>query len=271
MGQRRRGLRWVLVIVLALVAGLVVIPAVEGTAVTERGSLFGVTTSQKVVGLTFDDGPDPRWTPTAVDLLRRDRAHATFFLIGRRVAQHPELVARELRGGNEIGDHTWSHPHLRTLGPASVEDQLSRADAAIRQAGAPAPHYFRPPYGEADPTVAMIASKHGYRTVYWGICVERYADHEPPRQTVQAILKRIHPGMIILAHDGGPPDRSSTFAVLPAVLQGLTREGYRIDDVTDLLRAASDVRHGGVSHRHPHVRTQAVPARLLPAPSRVAR
>jgi peptidoglycan-N-acetylglucosamine deacetylase len=230
--------RSIVVLVLGLVVALVVVPAIEGSAVTERGALFGATTSQKVVGLTFDDGPDPRWTPRAVDLLRQEKAHATFFFIGSHVVAHPELVTRVLRGGNEIGNHTWSHPHLTTVSAATVEDQLSRTDAAIRRAGAPALRYFRPPYGDGDRTVAMIASKHGYRTVYWGICVEKYADHNPPRQTVQAILKRVHPGMIILAHDGSPPDRSPTFTVLPAVLQGLTKEGYRIDDVTGLLRAA---------------------------------
>jgi peptidoglycan/xylan/chitin deacetylase (PgdA/CDA1 family) len=253
MERNKRVSRSIVLLVLGLVAALVVIPALEGSAVADRGSLFGVSTSQKVVGLTFDDGPDPRWTPTAVDLLKQDRARATFFFVGRRAAAHPELVARVLRGGNEIGNHTWSHPRLTAQSPAAVDDQLSRADAAIRRAGAPAPRYFRPPYGASDRTVAMIASAHGYRTVYWGICVEKYADHNPPRQTVRAILRRVHPGMIILAHDGGPPDRSPTFTVLPAVLQGLTREGYRIDDVTGLLRAAGGQHqpqaHKAVAHR----------------------
>ena len=271
MEGRKRVSRSILLVVAGLVVALVVIPALEGSAVTERASLFGVRTSQKVVGLTFDDGPDPRWTPAAVDLLKKDDAKATFFFIGRRAAAHPDLVARVLRGGSEIGNHTWSHPHLTGVSPATVDDQLSHADAAIRRAGAPAPRYFRPPYGASDRTVAMIASAHGYRTVYWGICVEKYADHNPPRQTVRAILRRVHPGMIILAHDGGPPDRSPTFAVLPAVLQGLTREGYQIDDVTGLLRAATEHHqpsaHRAVTHRLPAHRAVAhgAVAQQLPA------
>jgi peptidoglycan/xylan/chitin deacetylase (PgdA/CDA1 family) len=246
------------VVVLGLAIGLVVVPAWEGSAATHHGAIFGVGTSQKAVALTFDDGPDPRWTPDVLALLAKDKARATFFVVGRRATQHPDLVAMEVRAGDEVGNHTWNHKRLKGLPPAAIGAELEDGEKAIRRAGAPAPRYFRPPYGAADQTMAAVAAAHGYRTVYWGLCVERFSNHHPPGAAVRAILRRVRPGMIILAHDGGPPDRSRTMAVLPAVLRGLARRGYRIDDVTQLMRIDEP-------HQHP------TPAVLAPRPPLASR
>lgn len=201
--------------------------------------LSSVHTTGRLVALTFDDGPDPRWTPEVLDLLRRSNASATFFVTGLNAVAHSDLVGAEVNGGNEIGDHTWSHPDLRTLAAPAIESEIVRGGAGIRAAGAPAPQLFRPPYGESDDAVAVVADAEGYRTVLWSLALEHYVDHTPDLAGgVEALLDRVHPGSIILAHDGGVPNRGRTLQALPLLLAGLKAQGYRVVDVSTLLAAA---------------------------------
>src|SRR5437763_10715233 len=118
-----------------------------------KGAVVRVDTHQRLVALTFDDGPDPRWTPRVLDLLREYHAHATFFEVGKNVVAHPDLVHAVLADGNEVGDHTWDHPDLDLMSPAQVDQEIERGADAIRQVGAPAPRYFRPPKGLTDEAV----------------------------------------------------------------------------------------------------------------------
>jgi peptidoglycan/xylan/chitin deacetylase (PgdA/CDA1 family) len=198
---------------------------------------FRVRTNEKVVGMTFDDGPDPRWTPRVLELLAQHRARATFFLVGKSVLEHPDLVHAELSGGNEVADHTWDHPDLELLSPAQVNDEIERGADALRQVGAPSPKYFRPPKGFTDEAVGVIANAHRYRTVFWELCLERFVDHTDVGGGVEAMLARVRPGAILLAHDGGIPNRGRTLQALPILLQGLRDRGYKIVDITQLLKA----------------------------------
>ena len=105
------------------------------------GSIVGVRTGEKAIALTFDDGPDPEWTPRVLDALGRLGMRATFFLVGERAARHPELVARIAAEGHEVGSHSWDHPSLPELAPAAVAEQIARTRAALGAADArpPAP------------------------------------------------------------------------------------------------------------------------------------
>lgn len=219
-------------------------PSSQRAGVEAANGIFRVQTRQPVVALTFDDGPDPRFTPAVLDLLRRHRARATFFQIGQNALAHRDLVARVLSEGHEIGDHTFDHPDLALLPSYRVDEEIERGADALRSAGAPGPVLFRPPRGATDEVVGVLADAERYRTIFWELTVEHYVNHMPVHEGVAKLLDRVRPGTIILAHDGGLPnridphgqDRSRTVEALPALLEGLDRKGYRVVDVSELLR-----------------------------------
>ncbi len=211
-------------------------------------AIFQVHTTQRLVSLTFDDGPDPRWTPQVLDVLHQHGAQATFFDTGINALAHPDLIAAEIAGGHEIGDHTWSHPDLRLLSPSAMKSELVKGAEAIHAAGAPVPLLFRPPYGSTDDAVAVAAATGGYRTVRWNLCLERYVNHGlGVVEGVEAVLGQVRPGSIILAHDGGIPDRTRTMQALSMLLTGLQARGYRVVDASTLLASAQRPRPTSVS------------------------
>jgi len=211
-----------------------------GTAPAGRkGAVVRVETKQRLVALTFDDGPDPRWTPKVLELLRQYHAHATFFEVGLNVTAHADLVHAVLADGNEVGDHTWDHPDLELMSAPQVDQEITAGAEAISRVGAPAPKYFRPPKGLTDEAVGVLANANRYRTIFWDLCLERFVDHTPDMpDAVLDLLTRVKPGSIILAHDGGIPDRTKTLKTLPMLLQGLKARGYKMVDVSQLLKAA---------------------------------
>jgi peptidoglycan-N-acetylglucosamine deacetylase len=192
-----------------------------------------------MLALTFDDGPDPRWTPRVLALLRQYHAHATFFEVGKRVVAHPDLVHDVLADNNEVADHTWDHPDLEVMSTAEVSQEINRGADAITSAGAPTPKYFRPPKGLTDDAVGVLANANQFRTIFWDLCLEAFVNHTGNMpEAVGDMLGRVKPGSIILAHDGGIPDRTKTMQTLPMLLEGLKARGYKIVDVTQLLKAA---------------------------------
>ena len=204
--------------------------------------MFRVQTKQRIVALTFDDGPDPRWTPRVLELLRQYHAHATFFQVGKNIVVHPDLVHAALDDGNEVADHTWDHPDLELLPAAQVGEEITAGADAFRQVGAPAPKYFRPPKGFTDEAIGVLADANQYRTIFWDLCLERFVDHTPDMaDAVQDMLTRVKPGSIILAHDGGIPNRTKTLQTLPMLLEGLRARGFKMVDVTQLLKSAQHV------------------------------
>jgi peptidoglycan/xylan/chitin deacetylase (PgdA/CDA1 family) len=207
-----------------------------------KGAVVRVQTNQRMVALTFDDGPDPRWTPTVLALLRQYHAHATLFEVGKNVVAHPDLVHAVLNDGNEVADHTWDHPDLEIMPTVMVNQEITQGADAITQVGAPAPKYFRPPKGLTDEAVGVLANANQYRTIFWDLCLERFVDHTPDmRDALDDMLTRVGPGSIILAHDGGIPDRTKTMKTLPMLLEGLKARGFKMVDVTQLHKAAQHV------------------------------
>lgn len=162
------------------------------TGVTTR-----VATRQAVAALTFDDGPDPDWTPRLLELLERHGARGTFFMVGKSAARRPELVARVAAGGHAIGNHTWDHPSLPTLRGRYRRWQIRRCEEAL------APHgggLFRPPYGHLTPAAQLDARRLGYRVVTWSAVAEDWLD-DPAERLVERVERRLAPGSIVLFHD----------------------------------------------------------------------
>ncbi|TCN44518.1 peptidoglycan/xylan/chitin deacetylase (PgdA/CDA1 family) [Kribbella orskensis] len=174
-----------------------------------------VPPSGKVLYLTFDDGPQREWTPRVLSLLAKHQAKATFFVLGREAAAHPDLVALEKRLGHHVGNHTWDHPMLTHLPPAEIQQEIS--------SGVPS-KCFRPPYRDTNAHVAAVAASYHQRQVLWDVDT---LDWEKPgtAKIERAILQGARPGAIILLHDGGG-NRAQTVAALDHALTKLTAQGY---------------------------------------------
>ena len=170
------------------------------------------------MALTFDDGPDPRWTPEVLATLEAHDVHATFFLVGRQAARYPDLVRQIIADGNAVGVHTWDHQRLVPAGEAKFEAQVDREMSLLQQLTGATPTCLRPPYGSADDATLQRASERHLRVVQW---------NDDPRDWTRpgtsAIIHRVNatPNTVVLLHDGGG-DRSETVEALGPILDKIT-------------------------------------------------
>lgn len=186
------------------------------------------------VALTFDDGPTPYYSPAIISYLESTHTPATFFVLGQYAQAYPYLVQREAAGGFAIGIHSWSHPDMRQLSPAQQAWQLEATAQQIRaDIGDYCLWLWRPPYGSYDASITNLAGKFGLTTIVWD---DDPADwSQPGTQTiVDRVLAEVHPGSIILMHDG-PGGRSETLAALPQILAGLQAKGLTPVTLPQLL------------------------------------
>jgi peptidoglycan/xylan/chitin deacetylase (PgdA/CDA1 family) len=184
--------------------------------------------AEKVVYLSFDDGPNPQWTRQVLALLFHHHAHATFFVIGENVVQYPELVRAEAAFGDAVGNHTWDHQSLDGIGRQRFFDEILRTKSAIQAAlgshGHPAP-CMRPPYGATDAFTYAYAAELGLSVVLWTVDPQDWS-RPGASVIVSRVLTNVYPGAIVLMHDGGG-DRSQTVAALGSILDSLSSQGYR--------------------------------------------
>jgi len=205
----------------------------------------------RTIALTFDDGPDPVWTPRILDVLRRNHVHATFFVVGTEVVDHPELVRRIVAEGHQIGIHTFTHPDLARLAPWQRSLELRETQLAVAGAAGVTTALLRPPYSsgndaldDADWSVLEQADAAGYVTVLSTQDAEDWRRPGADRILANA-TPRGHAGQIVLMHDGGG-DRSQTVAALSALIPRLKAQGFRFATVGDAVGMAEPVRPAGV-------------------------
>ena len=195
---------------------------------------YYVETREPVVAFTFDDGPGPRWTPMVLDALDTARIPATFFMVGRNLEAHADLVRGRL-GAHEIGNHSWSHPDLATLDLAATTSELSRTHETIRRVTGRAPTLMRPPYGHLGGSTLLAADSLGYDIVLWSEQMrERRYEKEPAAQA-RAIVDAVRPGSIILAHDVGADRRLVALQRLGEMFAGIKARGFRFATVSELI------------------------------------
>ena len=186
---------------------------------------------RRQVAIGFDDGPAAD-TGAFVAMLERARVKATFFMIGRQVSgRYRATLLRELRDGDPLGDHSFTHSNLVASG--GVRGQLGRTIAAIRSVTGYTPCVFRPPYGAVDASIARTARSLGLATVGWNVDPFDWA--RPGSGAIRRrVLAQVQPGSIILSHDGGGP-RGETLAAYPAIIASLRARGYKIVTIPELL------------------------------------
>jgi len=207
----------------------------------------------RVVALTFDDGPDPRYTPLILDILKAHRVKATFFIIGLNGEHYPALVRRLWDEGHEIGNHTFTHPNMELISAWRAELELNATQRLVQSLLGHSTWLFRPPYdADAEPTTAaqirpiVVATKMGYLTIGelidptdWRteITLPNGQVHRRTGQEIaQDILRQLqeHKGNVILLHDGGG-DRSATVEALRLLIPELKRRSYRFVTVSELM------------------------------------
>lgn len=201
--------------------------------------------------LTFDDGPDPAWTPAILDVLARHRARATFFVTGAHAARHPGLVRRILAEGHEIGHHTATHVDLRAAGSLRTWLELRSTDLVLAYAGGLGTSLIRPPYASTPDALDDPAWTAARRLGESGrLIVLSDRDSQDWRQPgVAAIVANSTPrddrGMVLLMHDSGG-DRSQTVAALDQLLPALQEKGWRTETVSDAIGAVGTTTDAGV-------------------------
>ena len=235
-----RALRWLLFAALASLALLTVAWGLWAYSGHRGSQLFGdivqrVDTPQKLVALTFDDGPMPGATERILALLDEHQVPATFFVVGEAVAQYPQQARAIVAAGHELGNHSWSHQRMVLKSPAWVMDEIDRTQQAIRAAGATGPVHFRPPYGKKLLVLPWVLRGRGQTSIMWDIEPESYGHVRSDPQAIAAhVLERAQPGSIILLHVMFSAREASVQAV-PLIIEGLEARGYRFVTVSELL------------------------------------
>jgi peptidoglycan-N-acetylglucosamine deacetylase len=205
-------------------------------------------TAKRLVALTFDDGPMPRWTPKVLATLRRHNVPATFFLVGRNVVAHGDLLRDDLER-HEFGNHTWEHKDLGRQDIAQAMAALTRTHEAITRVVGRPPVLMRPPYGHISGAALLASAELGYRMALWSCQMLESNFLANPRGLVDYIVSAVSPGDIVLAHDTGPRDRLVAIDNLDAMIEGLRGAGFEFVTVSQLLLASRDDPGRAENHR----------------------
>jgi len=200
------------------------------------GTIVSVRTPEKFLALTFDDGPDPVYTPAILEALARHNAKATFFMVGSRAQRHPDIVANVAAEGHEIGNHSWDHESLPLLSTRDVRIQINRTRNALGPVAGP---LIRPPYGHQTLRTFLISRTLGYQVVGWTAHGSDWSGSGAPL-IAQMLLQKSQPGSIILLHDSLCTyaderfrDRRPTIEAVNTLLG--TLQDYRFVTVSELL------------------------------------
>jgi peptidoglycan/xylan/chitin deacetylase (PgdA/CDA1 family) len=205
------------------------LPGLAGAWPALRGPL-GVedrTASGRGYALTFDDGPHPQGTPAVLEILSRERVHATFFLVGEQVRRNPALAREILDAGHTIGLHCDRHRNLLRLAPWQVREDIARALQTIEAATGISPRLYRPPYGVLNAAALRLARNHGWRTLLWSHWGRDWEARATPASITARVTDGARDGAVLLLHDAddysAPDSWRGTVAALPRVLETLAK------------------------------------------------
>ncbi|WP_163182818.1 MULTISPECIES: polysaccharide deacetylase family protein [Neobacillus] len=198
--------------------------------------LFGdlinkVETDQKVVALTFDDGPTNK-NPDLLPLLEKYHAKATFFLIGADIEKYPEEAKKLVEEGHQLGNHTYSHDRMVFKTPSFIKEEIEKTDRLIREAGYKGEIVFRPPYGKKLVGLPYYLKKHDRKTILWNLEPDSYFTSASDK--IKYVKENIKPGSIILLHPWYG-DSAEELKAIEGILQELSNEGYEFVTVEELI------------------------------------
>ncbi|MCL5063552.1 MAG: polysaccharide deacetylase family protein [Firmicutes bacterium] len=193
--------------------------------------------TKKHIAFTFDDGPDDIFSVRVLDILQRYDARATFFCLGQQVQRFPEVLKRMVRDGHSVGSHSWNHPHLSTLCPEAVGQQVNATFQQIQTVVGRGPVLFRPPYGDVDQSLAEYLQSLGYHLVLWDVDSQDWQGISGPKIAAN-VLASLHHRAIILQHTGA--HAPGTIEALPYLIEVSRALDYEWVSVDELLAEAED-------------------------------
>ncbi|UVI30925.1 polysaccharide deacetylase family protein [Paenibacillus spongiae] len=197
---------------------------------------FQAKPNQKLVALTFDDGPDERYTPAILDVLKEHKVKASFFLVGTQVKKYPEMAARIAKEGHSIGNHTYRHPDLASLGERRIIQEVMWTDTLIQRSVGYVPNLVRAPYGSVSAEVKAIMKANNRELVGWTVDTMDWNGVSVAKMR-QNINSNTKPGGIVLMHSFGGSRLKNTVELLPLIIDDLQKNGYTLVTVDELLAA----------------------------------
>jgi len=212
----------------------------DQAVLVRRGTVYAGKVSEKVVALTFDDGPSPVWTTQILDELKHTKVKATFFMLGEHVAKYPQVAKRVAAEGHEIGNHTYDHHVLIYYTMDELEMEINEAEKIIKDTTGKTTRYFRPPKAWLTEPEKKKIEEMGYKTILWTLNSKDWVTFDD-KYIIRYILKHLQPGDIILFHDSGGVfkveggDRRETVLAVRRLIERLKEKGYRFVTISELL------------------------------------
>ncbi|MEC0269324.1 polysaccharide deacetylase family protein [Paenibacillus anseongense] len=199
------------------------------------------SSQEKKVALTFDDGPDTRFTPKVLDALKANQVKATFFVLGSQASSHPDIVRRIVREGHVIGNHSYSHANLPKLSVDKFQNQIMNTENVLQGLIGYAPRLIRPPYGAINEEQVRWVADHHYLIVNWNVDSLDWKSLNS-EQVLNNIMQQTKPGSIILQHSGGADtqDLSGTVQAIGPLITKLKAAGYTFVTVPELLHVTKN-------------------------------
>ena len=238
----RKGLFFILVGVLVLTVCLsssyLAWQLCKSRTVQVSGEIFSrIETDEKVIALTFDDGPTSGFTEEILDTLAALETRATFFLVGSEMKRRPELTKLIVEGGHEVGNHSFSHYRMVFVDYESVADEVEATNSLIRAAGYEGRIHFRPPYYKKFINLPRYLANNGIVTITSDLDPETTADSSDPEAMANYVAQHAKPGSIILLHVMFR-QRSASMASVPLIIRRLRGQGYEFVTVSNLIARA---------------------------------
>ncbi len=211
-------------------------PSIAGLAKPNDGRQHTakVAKGTRAVALTFDDGPDGRTTPAILDILKKNGIKATFFVVGTQVKQYPDVVARIVKEGHALGNHTYHHADLAKTGRTKILQEIAYNDTLIERATGLIPSLFRPPYGSTSPQLKQILRDSGRSMELWNVDTRDWAGTSVAAMRAN-VNRNVKPGSVILMHSFG--SKLHTAELLPLIIKDLKNKGYVFVTVDELPEA----------------------------------
>ena len=194
-----------------------------------------INTREKIVALTFDDGPTPDVTEEVLSILNEEGVKATFFVIGSELERNLEAGRKIVAAGHELGNHTYSHKRMVLKTPSFIKSEIERTDQLIRQAGYQSAIHFRPPYGKKLILLPYFLSRTSRKTITWDVEPDSYPEVAADSNKIIAhVMEKVSPGSIILLHVMYK-SRNESRKEVKGVITGLKGEGYSFKTVSQML------------------------------------
>jgi peptidoglycan/xylan/chitin deacetylase (PgdA/CDA1 family) len=205
----------------------------KGSGATSLRVLWRARTEEKVMALTFDDGPGRELTAPLLDALREEKVRATFCLVGRQAFEERDLVRRQMRDGHDLVNHTWTHANLALLDYDDLKVEMERTDQLLYELTGRNPGMIRPPYGHVSGALLQHAAMAGQGLLLWDVQLRE--TRLDTAGNVDHVIDHLRPGCIVLGHDHGREDRVIGTRAIPEIIRRAKAEGYRFVTASEMF------------------------------------